>query len=336
MSTPRLGFARLPFLRSIPVFALALILGAFGTTAARAQSFVQFAATYDFGTLNASDQAKFQATVQSALNYYSATLSTPAPLTVKILFKADESVGLGQSSTYYSTVSYSSFRSALTTNATSASDTTALSLLPNQSTNPVNGSTTVSASLPLLRALGYNASVSQPDSTVSLKTSLMNLDRTTIDAAKYDLKAVVFHEVDEVLGFGSALNGLSNGAAAPTGAIGTLDLFRYNSNGSGTRSFTTSAGANASFSINGTTLLTSFNQNAGGDFHDFTGGIQVQNAFATPGATPNLGTAELTALDVIGYTVSAIPEPSSVALLAGIGAIGFVGYQRARSRAKRS
>ena len=52
----------------------------------------------------------------------------------------------------------------------------------------------------------------------------------------------------------------------------------------------------------------------------------MQNAFGTPGATPNLGTAEITALDVIGYNVSAIPEPSSAALLLGLGAIGFTAF----------
>ena len=76
-----------------------------------------------------------------------------------------------------------------------------------------------------------------------------------------------------------------------------------------------------------------FNQNGGGDFHDWASSIdvftpgtvvaapQVQDAFATPGTAPNLGPAELTALrDEIGYNqVSATPEPSQFGMLALIG-----------------
>ncbi len=83
-----------------------------------------------------------------------------------------------------------------------------------------------------------------------------------------------------------------------------MDLFRYDQNGA--RSFSTSASATAYFSINGTTDLVQFNQHAGGDFSDFfsypNGGNppRVQDAYATQGATPNLG-IEFTALDVMGY-----------------------------------
>src|SRR5262249_52899593 len=99
----------------------------------------------------------------------------------------------------------------------------------------------------------------------------------------------------------------------PNSTIFPEDLFRYNS--SGGRSFTTSSSATAFFSINGTTLLAQFdNQNDGGDFGDWQSnplppGVnpQVQDAFATPGATPSLG-VELTALDVIGY--DPVPAPS--------------------------
>ncbi len=131
--------------------------------------------------------------------------------------------------------------------------------------------------------------------------------------------AVTQHEIDEALGFASALNGLSNGAPAPTGPVFPEDLFRYDQNGS--RTLTTDINAQAFFSINGgATDLARFNQDAGGDFSDWysPGGQtpQVQDAFGTPGAKPNLG-VELTALDVIGYDLTAAPtpEPATLSLL---------------------
>ena len=77
------------------------------------------------------------------------------------------------------------------------------------------------------------------------------------------------------------------------------------------------------FSLNGTTDLAPFNQTGSGDFGDWQSsplptGVppEVQDAFATPGATPSLG-VELTVLQAIGYDTAA-PEPGTVALF-GLG-----------------
>ncbi len=90
------------------------------------------------------------------------------------------------------------------------------------------------------------------------------------------------------------------------------DLFRYDQNGN--RSYTTTESAEAFFSLDGTTDLARFNQDASGDFNDWfsTGSHtpQVQDAFATPGVTPDLG-VELRVLDVLGYT-RVIPHTAPV------------------------
>lgn len=138
----------------------------------------------------------------------------------------------------------------------------------------------------------------------------MNYNRITIDPAKYDLQAVAQHEINEVLGTISNI-----GSANPR----PVDLFRYDS--AGNRTFTT-AGDDAYFSINGTTQLARYNQDPGGDYGDFYsvfGGQvpQVQDAFATAGAIPNLN-VELTILDVVGFdriTPQAVPEPGGAALV---------------------
>lgn len=314
--------------------ACILMAGMACTSSALAQSFIGFNATFDFGTLSPADQTTFQTTINSALSFYTSTLQTSVPLTVNILFKADESVGLGQSETFINTVPYAGFRAGLAANSRSAADATALSFLPAGANNPVNGSSQVTASLPLLRALGFavaGANGGGLDSTVSLKTSLMNLDRTgPQNPARYDLQSTVQHEVNEVLGFNSQLNGLNNGAPAPAGAIGSLDLFRFN--GAGSRSFTTSLAEVSYLSYdNGVTQLTRFNQTQGGDFHDFQGGNQVQNAFGTPGAQANMGLGETTGLDIIGYNFAAVPEPIELSLAAAAALIGFAAVRKARA-----
>ena len=122
-------------------------------------------------------------------------------------------------------------------------------------------------------ALGL-ASGPATGNTVSLNTSICNLDRNTIDPSKYDLLAITEHEIDEVLGMGSALNGLNNGDPAPTGPVWVEDLFRYGPPGAGgtagARSFATGVSTQAFFSINGGyTDLARFNQHQGGDFSDW-------------------------------------------------------------------
>ena len=108
-------------------------------------------------------------------------------------------------------------------------------------------------------------------------------------------------------------------------------MFRYTL--AGARTFTT-AGDDAYFSIDGgATRLVRFNQNPGGDYGDWFsfGGPhtpRVQDAQGTPGATPDLG-VEITALDVVGFTLAAVPEPETYAMmLAGLAALGWLARRR--------
>jgi hypothetical protein len=111
--------------------------------------------------------------------------------------------------------------------------------------------------------------------------------------------------MDEVLGTSSDL--------PETTLISPADLFRYTTNLA--RTFITT-GDNAYFSVDGTNLWARYNMNPGGDYGDwwsFTGWWappgstaheQVQDAFAYPDVAFNVGTNELTLLDVVGYTLA--------------------------------
>jgi hypothetical protein len=201
------------------------------------------------------------------------------------------------------------------------------------STNPVNGNANVLLTVANLRAL-QGGSPSGFDSTISLNTSIMNLSRTGPQNPNFfDLQAIASHEIDQALGIGGSGSMIGNTSLGfPTGPVGSTDLFRYS--GNGVRSYTDSTSATAYFSIDGgKTNLTNFNQAGGGsDFGDWKGvpgSPQVQDAFGTPGVDINLGVNELTALDVVGYNLVAVPEPGSgVLLVGGLIAIGILRCRR--------
>ncbi|HZK82373.1 MAG TPA: NF038122 family metalloprotease, partial [Humisphaera sp.] len=279
--------------------------------------------TFDSTITSDANAATIESTINAAIQVYENYFSDP--ITVAIDFQEMGS-GLGQSSTYRGTISYTSYLSALKSHETTTNDTTAIASLPSITNNPANGNSSVFVTTANLRALGFSASPPGGfDSTIGLNTSICNLTRTSINPNNYDLMAVASHEIDEALGIGSELSGSANNVANPTGAIYGEDLYRYAA--PGVRGFDTLVGSTAYFSIDGgNTNLAQFNQLTGGDFNDWYSyyGVvtpQVQDAFSSPGSTPNLN-VELTQLDVLGYTpIVSIPaittQPVSQSASAG-------------------
>ena len=146
------------------------------------------------------------------------------------------------------------------------------------------------------------------DGTISLNTSIMNVTTGATPADQYSLTAVVSHEIDEVLGSGSSLNGLDNGAPAPTGPVFVQDLYRYDLLGH--RSFTTDVNAKAYFSIDvaDTILRQNETQPASPKHADYSDwwspnadDPHVQDAYCSPGKDPVMG-PEWRLLDVLGWS----------------------------------
>jgi len=284
--------------------------------------------TFDSSITNDLNAATIEGVINTAIGTYQSNFSDP--ITVAIKFQ--EGGGLGGSSTFFANVSYSTYLAALKADATTGNDVTANALLPNNTTNPVNGASTINVKTANLRAVGINVNppAGSPDGTITLNTSL-TFPGSPGSSSTFSLLAVVEHEIDEVLGLGSSLPNI------PFSTIFPEDLYRYDA--AGNRSFTTSSSALAFFSINSTTDLAQFdNQNDGGDFGDWQSnplppGVspKVQDAFATAFATPSLG-VELTALDVVGYNFAAqvpVPEPGTLALL-GTSLLGLAVLRRRR------
>ena len=162
------------------------------------------------------------ATIESTINLAIQNIESNFADNVTVDIKFQEmSSGLGKSNWIYFTVPYSSYYAALKSHATTAADYLALGSLPNQTDNPVNGNPDVNLQWANAVALGLESGT-VTGNTVSLNTSICNLDPNgTIDPSKYDLLATAEHEIDEVLGIGSALTGLNNGARPQPGPCGS-------------------------------------------------------------------------------------------------------------------
>ncbi len=239
--------------------------------------------------------ATIEATINSVISEYEAAFTDPITITVNF---QEMSSGLGQSSWYWFALPYTTVRSELVAGASTTNDATALAHLPNTTNEPVLNQPNVLVKSNNVLALNPSTTLTAPNCTVSLNTSICNLSRTSINPSLYDLAGVTAHELDEVLGLGSALdpgNGLTS--------VLMEDLFRYDQ--SGNRSYTLSSSVSSYFSLDGTTDLAQFYQNqvsGPGDYGDWatSSPALVQDAYATPGVTEN-PTVEFTALDVMGY-----------------------------------
>ena len=264
-------------------------------------------------TFDAGIDAATQTVINNAIAFYQNTFTNN--ITVNIEFH-NMGTGLGESVFFVFNLSYPSYRAALAANTTSADDATALANTPSGSTNPVTSSSNILVKSPNGRVLGFNT----PEKSFNFGGSpcptftgsgCIGLNVTLANSHGV-LTAVVEHEIDEVLGLGSALQGTTT----PTDPW-TEDLFRWAS--PGVRSFAANTStthpctstAASFFSIDGgTTDLNDFNNcNNGGDYGDWITHTpsQVQDAFTNFSGAPSLSVTspEVRALDVIGYTIVA-------------------------------
>lgn len=310
--------------RFAPVLlAAAMALGSTG--AAHAVSF-----SVTFGTQNGGVSLAAQATINSALSFYTTTFSDP--VTVALEFHNDAAV-FGQSFFAFYFVPYATFRTNLLADASPGDDTTAAPfIIANGGLDPVINGANVGVKSANGRAFGLSLAAATTGGTCSAGTfdGCIGLGLSAIGPAA--LATVVQHEVDEVLGLGSGL--------PTTSIIWPEDLFRYA--GPGARSFATNASATnpcgagtprAFFSINGgASNINEFNNcNNGGDYGDWITHTpsQVQDAFTNLSATPTLtaGSSELRALDVVGWTLAvAVPEPGTWVLF-GLGLLALGGWR---------
>jgi hypothetical protein len=304
---------------------LCALLGVGLSAAAPAEAGIKIVPTFDESITTLWNARQVMDTVNKVIQFYESKLTDN--ITVNITFM-DMDSGLGQSQKPVYLIPYASFLTALTNDATSANDTTALANLPKQNQEPVLRSPYLYVFPANLKALGFRMPQG-PDGIIGLNTGITFTSTSNARSDKYDLYATICHELDECLGLGSGVgfNGLF-----------PQDLYRYDANGQ--RSFTTDPTAAAYFSLDGSVRRAQFSQTGFADYGDWYSGFdadfnplfvtpQAQDAFATPGVVVNrsLG-VELMSLDVIGYDIGVTKKKESVAVSGGRYSGARVGYQK--------
>jgi VCBS repeat-containing protein len=289
---------------------------------------MQVNVTYDQSV--GSLPAGFVAAVNYVVNYFDTTFTNPVTVNIDLGYGevAGQSLGsgaLGESETFFNSVSYSQAVSALKANQPSSTQQAAYATLPGSS--PLSGgtlwlSTAEEKALGLLA--GNNSAI---DGYIGLSSTypFSYAAGVTPAAGQYYFEGVLAHELSEVLGRSSMLGQGLGGTTSYT----PMDLFRYSA--ASTRQLTT--GGPAYFSINnGTTNLDSWNTNPGGDLGDWAGSAGTDSflAFSSSGQLDWITQPDLTLMNVLGWDMSpsggisvtataseALQGGASVMLLAG-------------------
>lgn len=250
-----------------------------------------------------SAPAAFTSTVLSVANWYASTFTDNVTLNLAVGFgevggNAMPNGALGASLTYLASTSYRNLVNALKVDATSAADKSAVASLPG---NDPTGNGHYWVSTAEGKALGLYAGTGLDGYVGFSATNAFDYNAADgVAAGAYDFAATVAHEISEVMGRILEAGGRIGNFAH---SYLPLDLFHFA--GTGARTFSgTKAGY---FSVDrGQTNLENFNTNPGGDFGDWSqaNGVDAFNAFATPGAQAPISSADLTALDAIGWNLA--------------------------------
>jgi hypothetical protein len=339
-------------------------------------------ATFDSTITSDPNAASIEGAINTAIQEFENLYSNP--ITVSIYFQ--EGGDLGESNTVVYDIPYTEFYNAYVAKDANPAAVAGLNANggdphTNGFVNPVGGVNGIEIKPANAAALGISlpagcyvtatgsgnvpnecsttGSGTTVDGIVSLQTSITDPPNSP-QSNYYDLVSTAEHEIDEILGLGSALENCDPGQPGNTaacsssatldgandtpfgidgdGGIGTPeDLFRWSAATGGTRTLSTNCAnpTSAYFAYGPNTgEIAQFNNACnGGDFGDWQSsplpdGVnpQVQDAFTSPGETPAYGQSEIDAMTAIGYTL-ATPEPGTIVLF-GVGFAMLAAYRR--------
>jgi len=260
---------------------------------------------------------------------YDAIFTDTKIINIDVEFADIGAGNLGETNQTFDVIDYASWETELKAKSSDGTQATADASLP--SSAPVgNGFVVLStANYQILGGAPPLSAFTKGSDNVEYNAELLFSSTASFffgsSGSGYDFNSVAEHELDEALGTVSWV-GQSGGYAAP------VDFFRYQDS-SGTRSFSSTPGTPAYFSLDGHNRLVQYNNSGSGDFGDFTGTCFVQNYAECPNTVADIanpGEPEITILNAVGYDIAVAPEPGTFALL-GLGAAFAVARRHKRS-----
>ena len=308
------------------------------------------------------------AAVQTAANYWTSKLSDNVTVYLSVSFADLDANVLASTKSDKTSLDYGALRSRLTTDATSATDASAvshlqagpaLSFIATQGDLTTRFDTDGSANNRLLylntanaKALGLGTvnDATAPDARISFANAFAGDFAYTrvnghIPAGKTDFITVAEHEIGHALGFISGVDDIDFclDHASQCGVPSTanrfenqpwylpLDLFRY----SGPNILNLAVGGSRYFSVDGgATAIESFSTgtahgNGAQASHFGTGTPTLMQPFVANGQSYDASAADLMALDAIGWNLTTpVPEPQTYALL--LSGLTVIGWARRR------
>ena len=282
-------------------------------------SALTFNLTYDSSVTSQTNAADIEAGVAAAAQTFEDLYTNVATINISVYWGATGpfaggTVSLGQS--MFNLIQppppfgYSDVVAALTAARASDADTNSVASLP--ATDPTGGEWWLP--YPEARVLGFvdpDDPTEDGEITFATDVSFAFDPNNRAVAGKYDFIAVAQHEISEVMGR-CTLN--LDGNFVP------YDLFRFTNND--VRCLDPNA-TNVYFSVdNGATALKFFYTNVNfGDIQDWVSGTTPDafDAFSRSGRLNPLSTADITAMDVLGYNGAPLLAPRLVATNSGNG-----------------
>lgn len=287
----------------------------FGVVAlAGSASALTITANFQSSVLNDSRSADFIAAFNYAKGQFESAYSDNIHVVMNVQLASGTQI-LGQSqSTLVGVFNYNQIKTALTNDAVSTDDATAVA---NMGADPTGGGEywTTRAQA---KALSLIADDTNLDGTVTFGAGYNYAfdPNNRAQSGKFDFIGVASHEITEIMG----RIGIYGRTVTTHAGYDVNDLFRYQN---GNHNMTSNTSATNYFSIDGgTTHLVNFNNTVGGDLEDYAGqSPDAFNAFLNLGQEVDVTSVGYTNMDVIGY--DAVPEPMSIIALSGLATLAL-------------